>query len=231
MSARRARPATPPPLSAPIEDYLKAIYALGREGSAAGTSEIAARLAVAPPSVSGMVRRLAEQGLVAHEPYHGVRLTALGRHAALRTIRRHRVVETYLAQALGVPWDRLHEEAERLEHAVSDDLVDRMAAALGEPAHDPHGHPIPTRDGAIDETPHPTLADLARGQRGRVVGVSDADAGLLRDLARLGLRPGVDVRRDARPARDGRLTLHVGDATCVVGGAVAASVHVVPIPD
>ena len=145
---------SPAPLTAPVEDYLKAIYGIEQGGGAAATNDIAAKLSIAAASVSGMVRRLADQGLVSYERYRGVRLTDLGRRAALRTIRRHRVIETYLAQALGYPWDRVHEEAERLEHAVSDELVDRMASAVGEPEADPHGHPIPTRDGVIDETRH-----------------------------------------------------------------------------
>jgi DtxR family Mn-dependent transcriptional regulator len=133
------------PLTASVEDYLKAVYDLERDGDAAVTSDLAVRLGVAPASVTGMVRRLAEQQLLTYTPYRGVRLTATGRRAALTTLRRHRVIEAYLATVLGVPADRLHAEAERLEHATSDDLVDRMAAALGDPAVDPHGAPIPTR--------------------------------------------------------------------------------------
>jgi Mn-dependent DtxR family transcriptional regulator len=113
-----------------------------------------------------MVRRLAEQGLLAYEPYRGVTLTATGRTAALRTIRRHRVLESYLTTVLGYAWDRVHEEAERLEHAASDELVDRMARALGDPAVDPHGAPIPTREGRVDETVHGTLAEVGRGGAG-----------------------------------------------------------------
>jgi len=160
-SSRRAR-VTPPrapvepqvdDLTAPVEDYLKAIYEIELSDAAAATNDIAHRLNIAPASVSGMVRRLAEQGLLAYERYRGVRLTDTGRKAALRTIRRHRVIEAYLVKALGYPWDRVHPEAERLEHAASEELIDRMAAAIGEPLTDPHGAPIPTRDGVIDETP------------------------------------------------------------------------------
>jgi DtxR family Mn-dependent transcriptional regulator len=132
-------------LTGPVEDYLKAIYTIGNGSGAAPTNEIAQRLAIAPASVTGMVRRLAEQGLLAYERYRGVRLTEAGRRAALRTLRRHRVIEAYLTRALGYSWDRVHDEAERLEHAASDDLVDRMAAMIGEPEVDPHGAPIPTR--------------------------------------------------------------------------------------
>ena len=135
-------------LSGSIEDYLKVIFELEVVGGVAGTNEIASSLNIAPASVSGMVRRLAELGLIAHERYRGARLTKAGRRAALRTIRRHRVIESYLTTALGYTWDRVHDEAERLEHAASDELIDRMAAAIGEPSTDPHGSPIPTREQA-----------------------------------------------------------------------------------
>lgn len=218
-------------LTAPVEDYLKAIYGIEQGGGAAATNDIAAKLAIAAASVSGMVRRLADQGLVSYERYRGVRLTDLGRRAALRTIRRHRVIETYLAQALGYPWDRVHEEAERLEHAVSDELVDRMASAVGEPLTDPHGDPIPTREGIIDETPHRTLSDMARGQRSRVKRVSDEDSELLRYLAHIGIRPGVVVTLADRAPFDGPLTLQVGKGTCQVGPALASRVMVELLPD
>lgn len=130
-------------LSVSVEDYLKAIHDLEATAGHGGTNEIAARLDVAPPSVCGMVKRLADQGLVRHERYHGVTLTPAGRRAALGTIRRHRILETYLVRVLGFPADRVHAEAERLEHAASDAVVERMAAALGDPATDPHGAPIP----------------------------------------------------------------------------------------
>ena len=127
----------PDDVTAPVEDYLKVIYEIERLSGAAATTDIAHRLAIAPASVSGMVRRLAEQGLLAHERYRGVRLTDEGRRIALRMLRRHRIIEAYLTQALGYAWDRVHDEAERLEHAASDELVDRMAAAMGEPSVDP----------------------------------------------------------------------------------------------
>lgn len=242
MTGRKAKPAradaaavaaaeSPLPLTAPVEDYLKAIYGIEQGGGAAATTDIAAKLSIAAASVSGMVRRLADQGLVSYERYRGVRLTAVGRRAALRTIRRHRVIETYLAQALGFPWDRVHEEAERLEHAVSDELVDRMAAAVGEPVTDPHGDPIPTREGIIDETPHGTLSDLARGQRSRVRRVSDEDPELLRYLAHIGIRPGVTVTLVDRAPFEGPLTLQVGNGTCQVGPALASRVMVELLPD
>jgi len=218
-------------LSAPVEDYLKAIYTIEQGGAAAATNDIAAKLEIAPASVSGMIRRLADQGLLSYERYRGVRLTDIGRRLALRTIRRHRVIETYLARALGYAWDRVHAEAERLEHAVSDELVDRMATAVGEPETDPHGHPIPTRDGVIEEPRLCTLSDLTRGQRSRVRRVSDEDSELLRYLDRIGIRPGVQVTMAERAPFDGPLTLRVGKGTCQVGPALASRVMVEVIPD
>lgn len=215
-------------LTAPVEDYLKAVYELEFSGEAASTSDLAARLLLSPASVSGMVRRLAQQGLLDHVPYKGVRLTADGRRAALRTLRRHRVLESYLATVLGVPWDRVHDEAEALEHAASDDLIDRMAAALGDPAFDPHGAPIPTRDGSVDETRHATLLELPVGEAATVMSVSDDDPAMLRYLAELALRPGATVRVTARAPFDGPIDVQVGDTVRAVGPTLARAVRVAP---
>ena len=211
-------------LTAPAEDYLKAVYEIEQRHGAATTNDLAQELGVAPASVSGMVRRLAEQGLLAHEPYRGARLTPAGRAAALRTLRRHRVIESYLVRALGYPWDRVHEEAERLEHAASDELIDRMAAAVGEPVVDPHGAPIPTRDGAVDETRRASLAELEPGTSATVSRVRDEDASLLRYLAELGIRPGATVSLVERAPFDGPLTLLVDGVEHTIGVPVAASV-------
>jgi DtxR family transcriptional regulator, Mn-dependent transcriptional regulator len=209
-------------LTAPAEDYLKAIYELERSGNPAGTNEIAEQLAIAPASVSGMVRRLAEHGLIEHERYHGVRLTDAGRRAALRTLRRHRIIEAYLAQALGYPWDRVHDEAERLEHAASDELIDRMAAAIGEPARDPHGAPIPTREGSVDE-PHLTSIDeLPVGASARIRRVSDRDGDRLRYLAELGMTPGTTFQVIERAPFDGPITLRLDDGSQRSVGRVLA---------
>src|SRR6266568_2865120 len=171
-----------PPLTRSVEDYLKAIYHLSSQGGFAATSDIAAMLEVAPPSVSGMVKRLSETGLIEHVPYRGVQLTAQGRRAALRMIRRHRLLELYLTQHLGYDWGGVHAEAERLEHAVSDELIDRMASALGQPQYDPHGDPIPTATGEIEEAELVSLADA---------GVGTKDPARLRYFAEQGLTPGV----------------------------------------
>jgi DtxR family Mn-dependent transcriptional regulator len=217
---------SPDEYTAPVEDYLKVIYEIERQAGAAGTNDIAQRLAIAPASVSGMVRRLADQGLLEHERYRGVRLTDAGRRVALRTLRRHRVIEAYLTQALGYPWDLVHEEAERLEHAASDELIDRMAAAIGEPTVDPHGAPIPTREGEIDERTFLSLADLAPGERGRVVRVSDDDAPRLRYLGELGLVPGAEVTLLSHAPFGGPITLRAGDVEQRIGPALATVVMV-----
>jgi DtxR family Mn-dependent transcriptional regulator len=224
--------ATPPPLSlsGPVEDYLKAIYDLELVGAPASTNDIADRLAISPASVSGMVRRLADQGLITHEPYRGVRLTGDGRRAALRTLRRHRILECYLTAVLGYPWDRVHAEAERLEHAASEELVERMAAALGDPVQDPHGAPIPTRDGRVEESALRTLAEAGAGEQVRVRRVHDKEPERLRYLAELGIRPGSLVRILDKAPFEGPITVWVedsgGGATRAVGVALAAQVYV-----
>ncbi|HEX6939290.1 MAG TPA: metal-dependent transcriptional regulator [Longimicrobiales bacterium] len=226
MTSRRAADE----YTAPVEDYLKTIYELELASGAASTNDIAGRLSVAPASVSGMVRRLADQGLLEHEKYRGVRLTDEGRRVALGTIRRHRVIETYLTERLGYPWDLVHEEAERLEHAASDALIDRMAAALGEPTVDPHGAPIPTREGEIDEGDTTTLADLEPGESARIVRVSDDNPDLLRYLDELGLTLGTVATILDRAPFDGPIALRVGvDGAAVervIGPNVAAALRV-----
>ena len=217
-------------LTAPAEDCLKAVYELERAsaGAAVTTNDLAHRLALAAASVTGMIKRLAGQGLIDHARYRGVRLTEEGRRTALRTLRRHRVIESYLVTALGFSWDRVHAEAERLEHSASDELVDRMAAALGNPAVDPHGAPIPTRDGGIVEGPAGrALSELVPGERGRVARVEDEDADQLRYLASLGIRPGVEFELVDRAPFGGPLTISVGGAARQVGPALAAHVVVV----
>lgn len=234
-SSRRSRATPPSPpradasiatLTAPVEDYLKAIYEIELGDVAAATNDIAQRLEIAPASVSGMVRRLADQGFLEYERYRGVRLTEAGRRAALRTIRRHRVIEAYLVKALGYRWDEVHPEAERLEHAASDELIDRMAAAIGEPVTDPHGAPIPTRDGVIDETRHSSLADVPAGGHARIVRVSDENDEMLRYLDSLGIRPGVDVTLSDRAPFEGPLTVRIGAEQHQIGRGLASKILV-----
>ncbi len=218
-------------LTGPVEDYLKAIYSLGRGTNPVATNDIAQRLLIAPASVSGMVRRLAEQGLLSYERYHGVKLTDSGRRAALRTLRRHRVIESYLSKALSYPWDRVHAEAERLEHAASDELVDRMASAIGEPAVDPHGAPIPSREGFMDETEYFALAELGAGIGVRVVRVSDDDPEMLRYLAQLEIIPGAELLIVSKAPFDGPIILRRGATLHSIGPALAAQVMVEPLVD
>lgn len=230
MSAARAvKPL--PELSGPVEDYLKAIYELERSGEPAETNAIARLLSIAPASVSGMVRRLSRQGLITHERYHGARLTTAGRRAALRTLRRHRVIEAYLTTALGYSWDRVHDEAERLEHAASDELIDHMAEAIGEPATDPHGAPIPSREGTLRERALVPLSSLAEGDTARVESVSDESAERLRHLAALGIVPGARVKVVERAPFDGPIALKVDAARRTIGPELASQILVTPRPE
>lgn len=197
-------------LSRSVEDYLKAVYTLNERGEAAGTSQLARVLDVQPASVSGMIRRLAEDGLLEHEPYRGVRLTRAGSREALKVLRRHRIIESYLVQHLGFGWDDVHDEAERLEHAASDALVDRMAEAMGHPTSDPHGAPIPTRSGDIDPTPYPSLDEVAAGARITVRSVSDQDPARLRYFESVGLVPGAEAKVQESALEGDGVTLMVG---------------------
>ena len=217
-------------ITPPAEDYLKAVYEIGRAGNAVATTDLAHHLGLAAGSVSGMARRLADAGLVTHEPYYGVRLTLAGRRAALRTLRRHRVIEAYLVHALGYPWDEVHPEAERLEHSASDKLVARMAAAIGEPTTDPHGAPIPTRDGVVDDAPCPSLASVDAGTAVTVLRVSDEDPELLRHLADMGLVPGASVTVRERAPFAGQLVIDDGRAREHIGLPLAEQV-LVAAPD
>lgn len=216
----------PVALTASVENYLKTIYGMDRGGAPATTVAIAEQLHLTPPSVSAMLRRLAERGLVNYEPYQGVTLTEEGRRAALRTIRRHRIIEAYLAKALNYPWDLVHGEAERLEHAASDQLIDHMASSLGEPTVDPHGAPIPTRDGTVDETIYQSLASVSVGKGARVLRVSDEDPAMLRYLDELGLRPGADVQVTARAPFEGPISIETGGIARSIGPGLAAHVLV-----
>jgi DtxR family Mn-dependent transcriptional regulator len=210
------------PLTRSVEDYLKSIFHLTSQGGFATTSDIAAMLEIAPPSVSGMIKRLSETGLIEHVPYRGVQLTPQGRRAALQMIRRHRILEVYLTQQLGYDWGDVHAEAERLEHAVSDKLIEKMAGALGDPRYDPHGAPIPTAAGDIEEAELFTLAAAAVGAAVVVRQVGDDDAARLRYLAELGLTPGTRLTVVDRQPFNGPTTVSSGTETRVVGQELAA---------
>jgi DtxR family transcriptional regulator, Mn-dependent transcriptional regulator len=206
------------------EDYLKAIYGLAVGDGAVATTALAEQLTLAPASVTGMIKRLADQALVAHAPYHGVRLTPEGRRIALRILRRHRLVEAYLVANLGYTWDTVHDEAERLEHAVSDTLVERMAHALGHPRFDPHGDPIPDPDGRIADFVHVPLVDVAAGETVVIARADTRDDGRLRFLAAEGLVPGTIVRVVDRQPYNGPVTLEIGGSRRIVGHEMAAIV-------
>lgn len=214
-----------PPRSRAVEDYLKAVYKLQQGDSPVSTTALADELGRSAASVTNMVKGLAENGLLQYTPYHGVRLTASGELTALRIIRRHRVLELYLIERLGYSWEDVHAEAERLEHAASDALIDRMARALGEPSVDPHGSPIPTRDGEIAATQWISLVELERGASGVVREVSDESAETLRRLAALGLFPGTRIRALGRSSGGGA-RVEVDDRAVEVTAALAEAVFV-----
>lgn len=214
-----------------VEDYLKAIWMLQQAESPVSTSRIAERLGLTAAAVTAMIKRLAEQGLLRHEPYYGVRLAAPGELAALRIIRRHRVLELFLAETLGYEWDRVHDEAERLEHAASDELIERLARLLGEPDRDPHGNAIPTAQGTVDTSRYPALADLEPGHSRRVLEVEVEEAEQLRYLGSLDLYPGAEVEVMRKSPFEGPLTLHVNGAEQVISHALAQRIRVRPEED
>jgi DtxR family transcriptional regulator, Mn-dependent transcriptional regulator len=215
-------------LTRSVEDYLKAIYQLSPEGQPASTSDIAHLLELSPPSVTGMVKRLSEHGLLEHVPYRGVQLTDEGRRAALRMVRRHRLIEAYLVEFLGYSWDVVHEEAERLEHAVSDTMVERMATALGHPSVDPHGDPIPSADGSIHELACTALADVSVGDKVEIHRVHESQPERLRYIASLGLRPGVQVTVVDRQPYDDLVTIEIGTDRHVIGRELGHALLCVP---
>src|SRR5919112_1668195 len=210
------------PVTSAVEDYAKAIYALEtRAQGAVSNNALADRLGVSPASASSMVKKLAGLGLVRHEPYRGVKLTPEGLKVALEVIRHHRLLERYLAEELGVPWDRVHDEAEVLEHVLSEELEALIADKLGNPTHDPHGDPIPTADLEIVEGPHAALASLEAGDCGVLVRVSDAEPEMLRYLAERGIAPGDRFEVIERQPFDGPLFVRFGDHVHVLGGELA----------
>ena len=215
-------------LTRSAEDYLKVIYHLTADGEPAGTTELAQALDLAPASVSGMVKRLAEQGLVHHEPYRGVTLAAEGRRIALRMLRRHRLIESYLVAHLGYTWDTVHDEAERLEHAVSDALVERMAKVLGDPLEDPHGDPIPGPDGSLAEMVYVPLSEIAVGREVEIRRVQTSQADRLRYLSSAGLVPGARVKLVAREPFAGPIRLRVGRREQIVAQDLAGMLLCAP---
>jgi DtxR family transcriptional regulator, Mn-dependent transcriptional regulator len=195
-----------------IEDYLKAIYVLHQEHGQVTTSLLAERLGFAPPSVTGMLQKLAKLDLVSYTPYYGVALTDRGQRIALEVLRHHRLLEMFLVKELGYSWEEVHAEAEVLEHVISEQLEARIAAHLGHPTADPHGDPIPSADGTLPACPYLPLAHLSVGAAGQIARVTDQRPDHLRYLADLGLVPGAVVTVQARAPFDGPLTLGTGEA-------------------
>jgi DtxR family Mn-dependent transcriptional regulator len=217
--------------SSSVGDYLKAILELSGEGTAS-TKDVANRLSIRPASVTNMFVRLQEMGFVEYERYRGASLTEGGRLEALRLLRRHRLIETFLLEHLGYSWDEVHEEAERLEHAVSDEFTERLAELLGHPDHDPHGDPIPAADGTLEADDSFPLAAAATGQHIRIFRVGPEDAPMLTFLEGSGLVPGRALEvRDVR-ALDGVIMVENEDGEVhVLGESLARSIFVRSIPD
>src|SRR5215211_2236995 len=209
------------------ENYAKALYELqGRGERAVGTSAVAERLGVTRASASGMLRRLADEGLVEYAPYHGARLTPEGERIALEMIRHHRLIELFLAEELGMPWDRVHSEAEVLEHHISEELEELIATKLGEPVIDPHGDPIPNRDLAISNDESVPLTELDADERGIFTRVSDSDASMLRYLAAREIQPGAIVLVKGREPFGGPVMVEIDGRDHPLGPELARSMRV-----
>ena len=218
-------------VSVAVQDYAKAIYSLhGRSEEPVSTSALAYRLGVSPASTSAMIKRLESLGLVKREPYHGVLLTPAGERVALEVIRHHRLLELYLAEALGMSWDRVHEEAEVLEHAISPELSALIDEKLGHPTHDPHGDPIPTLEGEIEEGSSQALADLEPGATGVFVRVSDSDPAMLRYLSERGIAPGDSLEVLERQPFDGPLLVRFSSGDHALGGELVRMMRVKQAP-
>jgi DtxR family Mn-dependent transcriptional regulator len=209
-----------------IEDYAKAIYALQTQrGGAVNTNALAERLGVTPASASNMAKKLSELGLVRHVRYRGVELTEAGERVALEVLRHHRLLELYLAENLDVPWDRVHDEAEVLEHVLSEELEELIAAKLGNPTRDPHGDPIPTRELRIEEGETRNMQSLEPGTCGTFVRISDSDPEMLRYLADRGIGPGDQFEIVDKQPFGGPVSARFGDETHVLGGGLARAMR------
>ncbi|MGI8557388.1 MAG: metal-dependent transcriptional regulator [Solirubrobacteraceae bacterium] len=214
--------------TAAIQDYSKALYALESrgDGEPIGTNALALRLGVTPGSVSAMLKKLDELHLVSHSPYRGVQLTEEGRRLALEVLRHHRLLELYLAEQLNIPWDRVHAEAEVLEHVLSEELEAAIAEKLGHPTVDPHGDPIPSVELTIDEPDTLSLDKLSLGCGARFVRVSDSDPEMLRFLSERGIAPGALLRVEERQPFDGPLYVALEDRTEILGANLARAMRV-----
>jgi DtxR family Mn-dependent transcriptional regulator len=215
-------------LSPSVEDYIKAIYKARADTGSATTQHVADRLGVSAPAVSKMMRRLAELGLISHAPYQSVELTPPGEKMALEIIRHHRLLELYLVQAMGFTWDNVHEEAERLEHHISEEFEDRIDELLGHPTTCPHGDPIPTRAGDIARTSNRPLAIQQHPERLVVRRVSDEDSELLRHFKSLGVTPGTSLEFVRKEPFEGPLVVRIGGKLVRITPQAARAVFVDP---
>lgn len=209
-----------------VEDYLKSIYVLAQKGAKVTPVQVAERQSVSSAAVTKMIRKLEELKLVAYSRAEGVRLTDSGEKIALEILRHHRLLELYLKQTLGYPWDRVHDEAETLEHSISEEFEERIDRLLGFPTHDPHGHPIPTKDGRVDQGTRLTLNDLAIGQKAIVRSVCDMEAGMLRHLDELGCYPETSVEMVRRDPYGGSLHVRVAGKPRTMGPELAGRVFI-----
>ena len=220
-------------ISAAAEDYLKTIYKLQKGCEAVGrvtTSLVAERMEVAAASATNMIKKLADKSLLKHTPYRGVELTRAGERLALETLRHHRLLELYLSRELGFAWDRVHAEAERMEHAISEEFEERIDQALGHPTVGAHGEPIPTREGEIHEPPYLRLSELKTGQQAVIRRVIDRSAEMLRYLDQIGLQLGTRVEIDTRAPFNGPLLLEVeAQREQALGLEVADHIFVEPV--
>lgn len=217
-------------VSRAVEDYLKAIYALAQDNPQVSTSLLSERLNVRPASVTGMLKTLSDMNLVAYTPYRGVELTSGGEKIALEVVRHHRLLELYLVEALGFSWDEVHDEAEALEHHISEKLEARIAQALGDPVFDPHGDPIPNMAGELPVDSTRPLGDVGVGESGIVERVSDQNPERLRYLADLGIVPGVCVEVTASAPFDGPVTIRVSDAIHALDRRLARKIFIATRP-
>src|SRR2546421_7325281 len=212
------------------QDYLKALYLLGGDGRPVPTRDLAQRLGISSPSVSEMVTRLSAQGLVEHDRYRGQQLTPNGRKVALELVRHHRLLEMFLVRVLGYTWDEVHDEAERLEHVISERMEQRIFELLGRPELDPHGHAIPTLTGRVRHVSHRALSECRAGEKVTVQGVSDEDPGKLRELERRGLLPGTHVAVLAGSEFEGPVEVKIKGRRESVPLGLARSVFVAEAP-
>ena len=212
-----------------IEDYLRMIYLIQCDEGSVSTQALARRMEVSAPSVTGMVKKLSQMKLVKHEPYRGVSLSESGQKVALRVVRHHRLLEQYLAKALGYSWEKVHDEADRLEHYISEEFADKIAALLGNPTTDPHGDPIPSKEGLISGDTQMRLVEMDEGESVLISRVMNSDAKLLAYVASLGIRPAVKVHVLEKTPFEGPLRLRVGSKQVHLAAGIAQQIFVKPL--